>query len=290
MAGRRSALGKRALLLPLLLWLVVFFAGPMLWMFRQSFAYQSFDQSRIPFTTSNYQFFLGNPIYLRTLWSSLLFGAVVAVVCMLVAVPTVYFLLRHLRPGLAALLMALLLFPYLTSHVVRVVAWMSILGSNGLVNSALLRLGLIEAPLSIFLYSPWANLITVTYVNLPLMMSLVALRVIRLDSSLLEAAEDLGSTRLYRFRRVTLPHLRPGIAAGLVLVFSFSAAAYVEPRLVGGTDGVMIATIIGNFFTGSIFYERGSALAFIVLAILFVVVLAISRLVGDPRDTVALRE
>lgn len=286
----RSWLRTRLLLLPLLVWLAVFFAGPMLWMFRQSFAYQSFQQERIPFTTANYAFFLTNPVYLRTLWTSLLFGAVVAVVCALVAVPTVYFLLRHLRPGLAAVLMTLLLFPYLTSHVVRVVAWMSILGSNGLLNSALLRLGLISEPLSLFLYSPWANFFTVTYVNLPLMMSLVALRVLRLDSSLLEAAEDLGSTRWYRFRRVTLPQLRPGIAAGLVLVFSFSAAAYVEPRLVGGTEGVLIATIIGNFFTGSIFYERGSALAFIVLAILFAVVLAIGRFVADPRDTVTLRD
>jgi spermidine/putrescine transport system permease protein len=161
-------------------------------------------------------------------------------------------------------LLVLTVIPFWTSFLIRTYAWMLLLRSEGVINSALMNAGLIGEPLRL-LYSDFAVLVGQVYGELPFMILPIYVALERLDSRLLEAAQDLGANRFWTFVKVTLPLSRPGLIAGIVLVFIPSLGAFITPDLLGGAKSVMIGNLIQNQFS-QLNQPFGSALSLILTA------------------------
>jgi len=161
--------------------------------------------------------------------------------------------------------------PFWTSYLLRVFAWKIILGFNGVINSGLMRLHLIDQPLSFLLYNPFAVVVTLAhawaaFAILPIYVSLE-----KIDRSLLEAASDLGDSALRRFLRITLPLSMPGVIGAAILIFVPTTGDFVTPQLVGGTKGTMIANLIEVQFNAVGNWPLGAALSLVGMAMVAVI-------------------
>jgi spermidine/putrescine transport system permease protein len=209
---------------------------------------------------------LETPGYGIVLVKSLLISLVSTVAVILVAYPMAYFLaFRVVRHKMLWLIMITI--PFWTSYLLRVFAWKIILGYGGVINTALVKLGLIDKPLEFLLYNPVAVVITLThawaaYAIFPIYVSLE-----KIDRSLLEAATDLGERPLARFIRVTLPLSAPGLIATALMVFIPTVGDYVTPSLVGGTGGTMIGNTIQSLFGSQNNAPLGAAFSIAMMAI-----------------------
>lgn len=255
-----------ALYLPPLLWLSAFFLGPVLLM--AAFSFRADMQGQVlqwwtP-TLEHYANLLTSGSYWRLLGISVLMALVVALSAVGLAYPIAYFL--SFRAGAkAGLYLVLLLVPFWTSYLLRVMAWKIILGSNGVINSLLLYIGLLDEPLGILLYNRYAVIITLIYVWVPFVSLPILAALHRIDLPLFEAAADLGATPFWRFWRVTFPLSLPGVLAAFFMVFIPTVGEYVTPLLVGGSRGSMYGNIIQDFFTKAANWPLGAALSMIML-------------------------
>jgi spermidine/putrescine transport system permease protein len=220
---------------------------------------------------SGIPFPLKNPAYAIVIIKSLLIslGATVAVI--LIAYPMAYFLaFRLVRHKMLWLI--IITIPFWTSYLLRVFAWKIILGYNGVINSGLIWLGVIDKPLEFLLYNPLSVIITlahawVAYAILPIYVSLE-----KIDRSLLEAATDLGDRPWERFLHVTLPLSLPGVIASTLMVFIPTVGDYVTPSLVGGPTGVMVGNTIQSLFGQRNDGPLGAALSAVVMLIVTLMV------------------
>ena len=151
--------------------------------------------------------------------------------------------------------------PFWTSYLLRVFLWKVILGYNGVLNSALTGLGIIDEPLTFLLYNINAVIITLAHAWAPFAILPIFVALEKIDRSLLEAAEDLGDGPVRRFFRVTLPLAMPGVIASILIVLIPTVGDFITPRLVGGTDGLMIANMIQIQFGKANNAPLGAALA-----------------------------
>ena len=256
-----------ALYVPPLLWLGAFFLVPLALMAAFSLrADMSGTVLRLWTPTLrqyNALFSIGS--YWRLLGLSALIALVVAASATALAYPIAYFLAFRAGPR-AGLYLVLLLVPFWTSYLLRVMAWKIMLGSNGVINSFLLYTGVVDEPLTVLLYNRYAVVITLVYVWVPFVALPILAALQRIDRSLFEAAADLGATPFHTFRRVTIPLSLPGVVAAFLMVFIPTVGEYVTPLLVGGSQGSMYGNIIQDFFTKAANWPLGSALAMIMLA------------------------
>jgi len=210
-------------------------------------------------------------VYIVLLIKSLLMSLAATAAVVLIAYPMAYFLAFRVARHKMIWLMVITL-PFWTSYLLRVFSWKLILGFGGVINSGLIKLGLIDQPLDFLLYNPAAVVITlahscVAFAFLPLYVSLE-----KIDRSLLEAASDLGDRPLERFLRVTLPLSLPGVIAAALLVFIPTVGDYVTPALVGGPSGTMIGNSIQILFGRANDIPLGSALSVTVMLIVTLIV------------------
>jgi spermidine/putrescine transport system permease protein len=220
---------------------------------------------------SGIPFPMKNPAYAIVIVKSLLIslGATVAVIA--IAYPMAYFLaFRVTRHKMLWLI--IITIPFWTSYLLRVFAWKIILGYNGVINSGLIYLGLIDKPLDFLLYNPFSVIVTlahawVAYAILPIYVSLE-----KIDRSLLEAATDLGDRPWERFLHVTLPLSLPGVVASTLMVFIPTVGDYVTPSLVGGPTGVMVGNTIQSLFGQRNDGPLGAALSAVVMLIVTLIV------------------
>ena len=211
-------------------------------------------------TTANYENFLVHPAYPLLLGKSLLISLCVAAAAVGLAYPMAYFVAFRVKQA-KILWLILITVPFWTSYLLRVFAWKIVLGYNGVINSGLTSIGVIDEPLGFLLYNPIAVVITLAhawaaFAILPIYVSLA-----KIDRSLLEAATDLGDGPLARFLRITLPLSMPGVIAAALLVFIPTVGDYVTPKLVGGTTGLMIGNIIQAMFGPANNWPFGAAMA-----------------------------
>jgi spermidine/putrescine transport system permease protein len=227
-------------------------------------------------TLENYRILFATPTFLELLAVSTGIALVVALTATVLAYPVAYYVVFHARAR-AGIYIVLLLIPFWISYLLRVMAWKLILGSSGVVNAALLWLGLIQEPISIFFYSRFAVVVTLIYVWVPFVTLPILATLYRIDRSVLEAAASLGASPVQRFWRITFPLSRPGLIAGAVMVFIPTVGEYVTPLLVGGSTGAMYGNIIQDFFGRSANWPLGAALAVVMLAGTLVLVAGSSR-------------
>ena len=264
--------------LPSLLWLILFFAVPTLLVFGIALKPANpFGGIGRGWTLDNLRA-VATPahltIALRTLWISLLSAGL----CLVLAVPTGYFLAR-VSARWKGLLVMLIVVPFWTSFLVRVFAWKSILHPDGPVKKLLVLVGLAD-PSTPLLYNSAAVVLVTVYAYLPFTILPVYAAAEKFDFQLLEAARDLGAGRLLAFRRVFLPGIRAGLLTGFLFVFIPALGSYVIPDLVGGTNGEML----GNRIAQRVFVDRnlpqaGGLAVVLVLAVLvpLAAVLALER-------------
>lgn len=233
-------------------------------------------------TLDHYRTVLESEAFVDLLWVSVRLALGVALIATVLAYPLAYFL--AFRAGRrASLLLLLLIVPFWTSYLLRMIAWKIILGSNGAINGLLSYLGLTTEPVALLLYSRNAVMVTLVYVWLPFVALPIYASLLRVERSWLEAAGSLGASRAQAFLRVTLPLSLPGVLAGFFMVFIPTVGEYVAPILVGGTKGSLYGNIIETFFGDGINWPLGSALALIMLIGVLVVVAVAARLIGVRR-------
>ena len=207
---------------------------------------------------------------------------IVAVGSTVLAYPLAYFLTFRARRR-AGLFLILLLVPFATSYLLRIMAWKLMLGSTGVINSFLMWTGIISEPVGLLLYSQAAVIIALIYVWIPFAALPIYASLQRIDRSHLEAAADLGSGPWTRFARITIPLSLPGVLATMFMVFIPTVGEYVTPSLVGGTEGIMYGNLIADFFTRAGNWPLGSALAVIMLIVVLVLVIVALRVVDLRR-------
>ena len=221
--------------------------------------------------------------YMSLFWKSAKMSLIVSALVVATAYPLAYFLaLSGTRRKYVLLL--LLIAPFLTSYLLRVLAWKVILGDHGVVNSALSSVGL--HPLSFLLYSRFAVMLVLGYVWLPFVALPIFVTLDTIDRRLLEAASDLYASRLQAFLRVTLPLSMPGVVAAFLFVFIPTVGEFVTPSLVGGTSGYMYGNqIVDLFQQGFPDWETGAALALFLIAVISVLTFVFVRFlrVGEAR-------
>ena len=263
-----------ALLAPGTLWLVLFFAVPILIMASYSVMERgTYGGVESGFTLEAYARFL-DPLYLRILARTLVLAAATTLLCLVVGYPLAYAIAAAGRWKHALLFLVVL--PFWTSFLVRTYAIMFLLRDTGLVNSALMAIGLTDAPLTL-LYTPGAVLAGLVYGYLPFMVLPVYASLENLDPALLEAAESLGARPADRFARVTLPLSMPGVVAGCLLVFIPSLGAFLTPDLLGGAKQVMVGNLIQQQFGAARDWPFGSAVSFVLIALVLAAVYAFQR-------------
>ena len=217
-------------------------------------------------------------IYLQLYGRTLGMALVITVLCIVLGYPLAWYL-SQAPTRKANLLMILVLLPFWTSLLVRTTAWIALLQTNGVVNSVLQALHIIDAPLEL-LYTQTATIIAMTHILLPFMI-LPLYSVMRgLDPSYMRAALSMGSRPLGAFIRVALPLTLPGLSAGALLVFIISVGYYITPALVGGTDGQMISNLIAFHMQQSNNWGLAAALGSLLLIVILALYWTYDRLVG----------
>jgi len=285
---RRRDLTTPSLLSLPLTWLGVFFVAPIVIVALYSFNVYSLFPGPHGFTFDAWRAVARNHVYLRLFWKSTQMSLIVSVVIVLLAYPVAYYLALS-GTKRKYILLLLLIAPFLTSYLLRVLAWKVILGDQGVVNSFLFwtHLRSPEHPLSQLLYSRFAVMLVLGYIWLPFVALPIFVSLESLDRRLLEAASDLGASRLRAFRAVTLPLSLPGVIAAFFFVFIPTLGEFVTPSLVGGATGYMYGNqIVDLFGTGFPDWETGSVLALFLIAVVALLTIAFSRFL-QPRQVVA---
>ncbi|MDR6997826.1 ABC transporter permease [Neobacillus niacini] len=266
--------GKTLLLVPALLFLLVFLIIPLIKVLLNSV----FDTG---FTTQYYSRFFKESAYFLVLWNTIKVSFLITGITLILGYPVSY-MLSSVSEQWRNILLIFVLLPFWTSFLVRTYAWMVILQKEGIVNKILLALGIISEPLTL-VHNSVGVIIGLTHVLLPFMI-LPLYSVMRgIDMDLVKAAQSLGASPFKTFLKVFLPLSIPGIAAGSILVFIISIGYYVTPALLGGSKDTMISQLIAQQIGEQLNWGFGSAIAVILLAVVFLLLYLFNKFVGMDK-------
>ncbi|MEQ8206954.1 MAG: ABC transporter permease subunit, partial [Woeseia sp.] len=232
-------------------------------------------------TLDNYRFLLTDKLYGLSYFKSVLTAAVATLFCLLLGFPMAYAIARS-GPKFRNLFLLLIILPFWISFLLRVYAWMGLMNTYGVINNALLWLGVIDQPLQM-MYTDFAVYVGLVYSYLPFMILPVYATLERLDEDLIEAAMDLGAGPWLAFRDITWPLARPGVIAGCLLVFIPAIGEYVIPYLLGGPESLMIGRVLFDEFFVNRDWPLASAVAIVLLLLLVVPIMFLQRNRGDEE-------
>jgi len=249
--------------------LIAFFLLPLLTMLAISFRAGTIDG---PFTLQNYVRFLSSQTYLTVVWRTLVVTLQVTFVVTVVGYALAYSIVRFSRR--TTLLLLLVILPFWTSYIIRMYAWINILQSGGVLDSTLTMVGL---PALGMLYTQPAVMIGFTYVWLPLAVLPFYASLTNMDPDLIEAAKDLGAGPIKAFVTVTLPTTINGVVTGVILVFIPTFGSFITPRLLGGTNNIMIGMVIENQFKQAFNWPFGAAIGIVISVVVVLLLVAGAR-------------
>lgn len=271
--------GKWWTISPVILWMGVLFVIPLLLVFAVSFyTRSSFGGIELPITLENYIRFV-DPLYLRIVWTSCVLAFITTFFCLIIGYPFAYIIARS-PVRFRNILLLLVIVPFWTNSLIRTYAWIVLLRTEGVINTLLLKLGIIQEPLSL-LYNEFAVLVGLVYTMLPFMILPLYASIEKLDRSHLEAASDLGAKPWQTFYKITLPLTTPGIVAGSLLVFIPSLGLFFIPDLMGGSKAVLIGNLIKNQFLMARDWPFGSAASIVLMGMTLIFILVYLRFTGD---------
>jgi len=280
--GRRRSWRAALVALPGATWLVLFTLVPVALMLLVSFWTSDIFGLKPAWTLRNWERLFRTPLYAELLFKTFRIAVLTTVLTLIVAYPLALFLAR-LRGAAKATLVVLLFLPFWIGYVVRTFAWLPILGRNGLINQALMGIGITSEPVDWFLYNEGAVYVGLIYVYLLFMVLPIFLSLDRIDPALIEAAADLHASPWATFRHVLFPLSVPGVVSGSVMVFLLAFGAYVTPALLGGPSGIMFSNVVATQFIADNNWAFGSALSLVMMAVVLGVLFVAGRRLGLQR-------
>lgn len=284
--GSRSLRPSLAwLVVPAVLFLLVFFLIPVISLFAISFdkAAQGVITFQGNLTLDNFERVFTRALYYSAIWRSVAIGAAVAVICLLIGYPLAFIIARTFRPGIATMLTIFVLASMQLDMVIRLYGMMVLMGDNGIVNTGLMRLGVIGQPLPL-MYNTFGVILGLVQVTLPFMVLSLIGAIKSINPSLEEAARSLGSSRWHVMRTITWPLSLPGVYAGTLLVFALAISSYVVPALMGGWKVITLPIHIYQQIAEVGRWQFGAAIACILfvtsLLAMAIYILALRRNAG----------
>lgn len=278
-ASRLNASGAALQLLPGALFYIAFFAIPLAALLVLSF-WQAQGFKLIPDASlANYAKIATSQLYRTILWRSLIVGFTTSLIVVPLAFATAY-IMRFILESRGQLILQLILLSLFSGYLVRIYAWRTILGKQGLINTTLQWLGVTDGPLEFLIYSNFAVVVTLTGLLLPLAVLPIYSAMLNISRDYLDAARDMGAGPLYRLRTILVPMVLPGIRTALAFTFLLSAGDFVTPALVGGSQSILIGSVVADQFRGvGSNWPLGAALVFIMTASVLAVFLLMMRLI-----------
>lgn len=268
--SRHSA--KLVLGIPIL-WIVLFMLVPYGVLLTYSFWIKKYPLFVPAFQFGNYWTLLTDPQYVQVLLRTLKIAALVSVASLALAYPFAYFLIFRLRNETIRIFLFMgVIAPLWVSYLLRAYVWKTILGTEGILNSFLMNIGIIDEPSGIFLYNQFAMVVTLTYIFIPFMVMPIYTALEKIPGNLGEASADLGMGAFATFWKITLPLSMPGVVAGFTMTFCLSFGDFIAPFLVGGPDGQMVANVMVSQFGAALNWPLGSALAVVMLIIVLSII------------------
>ena len=260
----------------------VFFIAPLCLIVVYSF-WESKNYELVPaFTAKNYETILTTSTYARTFGKTVVMAFLATITTLALVFPFCYWLVRYVPKKLQRVLFLLVILPFWTSYLLRVYAWVAILGDNGAINSVLKALRLTHQPIRLFLYDNPGVYIVLVYLYFPFAALTLYASLERFDWRLLHAAVDLGATPMRAIATTLLPQMRLAMVTASIFVFIPILGEYLAPAAIGGTNGVMMGNLVANFFSGYLL-PLGSA-ASVLIALVILIVLILFRRSLDTRD------
>lgn len=270
-ATQRRHVATAALLLPALLFLACFFIVPMLILFKLSVT-----AKEGPLWA--YAEILGNPVYLKVFWNTLVVAVVVTAISVVLAYPTAY-MLTLLKGWALTFAVYGVLFPLWISVLIRTFSWILLLEKNGPVNRMLVSAGVVDGPVQ-FLFNNTGVLIGMIHVLLPYAILPIYANMLRIDGRLLLASDGLAASPWMTFRRVYLPLSMPGMGAGAVFVFLLSLGFFITPALLGGISNLTVAMLIELLVNEQLIWPLAAAASFLLLGAIAALMAVASRFVN----------
>jgi spermidine/putrescine transport system permease protein len=272
-----SRLYKTLVSLPPLLWVGIFLLLPYALMLLHSF-WQVRDGLLIhEWTLQNYAKLFQNPVYLTVLFRTMRIAASVTLLSLLLGYALAYYMSFH-AGARKDFLYQLVIIPLWVSYLVRGYAWKTILGYDGVLNGFLQYLHIVKEPVSFFLYSPFAVILTLTHIYTPFVFLPLYASLEHIPRNLIEASHDLGASPRATFFGVILPLSLPGLLAGATFAFVLTLGDFLAPLLVGGPSSVMIANIVQNLFGTAYDWPLGAAISVCILLLIFALLFTTERL------------
>lgn len=266
------------LTLPSLLLFASFLIVPLTMTLMLSFQNFNLDTGAIEgFTAANYLTALSDPYYHKIFGRTLLISVVTTVLCVLIGAPQAYILSRMRKPWRSVFLI-ICLSPLLISVVVRTLGWALLFGRKGIINEALLAIGLINEPIGL-LYTIQGVIIAMVHVSVPFMVISIWASLQQIDPRASKAALSLGASEFTVFTRIILPQVLPGILSGSLIVFALAASSFATPSIIGGRQLKVVATAAHDEFIGSLNWPMGATIAVVLLIVNAVIMLSYNSLV-----------
>jgi spermidine/putrescine transport system permease protein len=265
-SSKTRRVGPLVLTLPTLAGFLVFAAAPILTFFAYSFftgTLYSFGAST-PLTLENYVDVFTTGVNAALAWNSVIVGLLVGIVCLGLGIPVAYWL-RYSAGRWQLPVLFLITTAMFASYLVRIFAWRTMLGDNGVINKALMAAGVIDEPLNFLLYSRFAVVVAIVHIMLPLVILVMFAGFRPLEPRYLEAASDLGAGSLVRWRRVILPLIAAPAVASFMLSFMLASADYVTPQFLAGPHDSMLGVQVQNAFKALGDWPLGAAMGVVVL-------------------------
>jgi len=285
--GRRKALLSAVLAAPLL-WTLVFMFVPYLIIFSYSFWLKKYPTFEPALQLGNYVQIFTDPQYYQVLARTAKIAVLVSACALVLAYSFAYFLVFKVRtPRVRLFLYMAVIAPLWVSYLLRAYTWKTILGSQGILNSFLVSVGILSSPTDLFLYNQFSMVVTLTYIFIPFMVMPIYTALEKIPPNLIEASKDLGVPPFGTFLKVIWPLSLPGVMAGVTLTFCLTFGDFIAPVLVGGPDGVMIANVVTTQYGAALNWPLGSALAIIILAIVLGVIELSDRFQRSGRISLA---
>jgi len=267
---------------------VLFIVLPLIGFLAYSFFWTEQGEMHYDLTLRNYGRFFSDPIFLPVFGRTCILCLEVACLTLAFGYPVAYFL-AGLKGAKKHVLLMLMLVPLLMSYVIKIYAIRSILGGNGVLNRALLWLGVIDEPLTLFVFNLNAVLLTLTVLLIPFAVLPIFLSLERIPRSLIDASADLGASARQTFLGVILPLSLPGVATAFTFVFVLAIGDFLTPQMVGGQSGFTFGRIIYSQFGTAFNWPFGAALS-VILAIVVVLAILLGARLGRDRTTMGRAE
>lgn len=259
---------------PVAFWIGSFFIIPLVIIFSYSFMSKGLYGGVVPKFCINAYSALANTTFLKIAAGTLYISIFSTLAIIVLAVPTAYFMARS---KYKSFLIFLIIIPFWTNFLIRIYAWIAILGNNGFLNSILLSTGLIPQHIQ-FLYNKYAVILVTAYTYLPFAILPLFSTIEKFDFSLLEAAQDLGATKWQALRKIMFPNIRGGITSAILFTFIPAFGSYAIPQILGGSDSLMIGNVIARELTVTRNWPLASSISVVLTIITTIGVLLFMKL------------